>query len=229
MCLYIHGKTNRDVDAMKKAMQYCQKTVHAFPTRSNIYNMAMIMQQIAHVISDQPLDKRTVPLLEHALSQIEASKKMFNYLLKYDNQQDKKQKRIEERAKYSSSLQRVIEKRIHETKTLQKQRLLRLEQIKKEIQEKERKQQELLLAKQREEREREEMLEQERKLLMEQVRLDNERSKQEVEKKRSKKGRQSANNSSSESEPEADDISKYLYLTSSKTKRRRVVQDDDDE
>ena len=161
--------------------------------------MAMIMQQIAHVISDQPLDKRTIAGLEHGLKHVETSKNYFKYLAVHGSNLGVKPKHVEERAKYSSSVQRVIEKRIHETKTLHKQRLLRLEQIKQDIKEKELKQEEEAKIKREQEMEREARIENERRLLMEQVQMDNERSKQEDDKKRSKSR---GKTSDSDSEPE---------------------------
>ncbi|KAJ3083845.1 protein required for normal CLN1 and CLN2 G1 cyclin expression [Rhizoclosmatium hyalinum] len=131
---YIVAKTDKDPIAMRKSLVNIQRAIHLDPFRWSLhYDLALVKQQYAQIMNDQPTDKRSVTDLKKSLEGLETSQKIFAVL------GDKKESNLgydvklaKERAAYCKDLQRVSEKKIHETTVLEEQRKERLLAIKQE-------------------------------------------------------------------------------------------------
>ena len=61
---------------MKNALKYIQKAIHIRPfDKSLLFNLALILQQYATILNDQPLENRSVPALKSALLDLKLSEK----------------------------------------------------------------------------------------------------------------------------------------------------------
>jgi RNA polymerase-associated protein CTR9 len=95
------------------------------------FDIALLKQQYAQVLNEQPIEKRPSLLLKQAAAGLETSRLMFSALgemvssssLGYDV------KHAKERANYCKDVKRVADKKIHETEVLEKQTEERLEAI----------------------------------------------------------------------------------------------------
>ncbi|KAJ3237868.1 protein required for normal CLN1 and CLN2 G1 cyclin expression [Chytriomyces hyalinus] len=135
---YIMAKTDKDPAAMLRSLNCIQRAIHADPTKWALYyDLALIKQQYAQIMNDQPTEKRSVDMLKEALDGLHASKRIFTGLadrkdiaqgtptsvIGYDIKQAK------ERASYCKDVQRSTEKRIHESTVLERERTARLKAI----------------------------------------------------------------------------------------------------
>lgn len=72
---YIIAKSEKDFDAIKSSLRYIQMATHIDPTDLSFYfDIALIKQQFAHILNDQPAENRPMELLEKAKSGLEVSK-----------------------------------------------------------------------------------------------------------------------------------------------------------
>ncbi|KAJ3248148.1 protein required for normal CLN1 and CLN2 G1 cyclin expression [Chytriomyces hyalinus] len=135
---YIMAKTDKDPAAMLRSLNCIQRAIHADPTKWALYyDLALIKQQYAQIMNDQPTEKRSVDMLKEALDGLHASRRIFTGLadrkdiaqgtptsvIGYDVKQAK------ERASYCKDVQRSTEKRIHESTVLERERTARLKAI----------------------------------------------------------------------------------------------------
>ncbi|KAI8618306.1 hypothetical protein BC830DRAFT_1166288 [Chytriomyces sp. MP71] len=210
---YIVAKSEKDPSAMLRSLDCLQRALRIEPSRWALhYDLALVKQQYAQIMNDQPSDKRTVEGLQKALEGLHASRRIFDGLGTKSSQSslgyDIKQAR--ERASYCKDVQRSTEKRIHESTVLERERTERLRAIREAQQKVETAEQEAVrLAREKEEREREE-IERKRRELMKKVQEENERQRElakreEDEEAERPKKRKKQEAVSDASEPEGDD------------------------
>ncbi|KAJ3191335.1 protein required for normal CLN1 and CLN2 G1 cyclin expression [Irineochytrium annulatum] len=131
---YIIAKSEKDPEAMLRSLQCIQRALRIEPGRFALhFDAALVKQQYAQVLNEQPIEKRSLAMLKKAVLGLEASRRMFSALGEaavpspgYDLKQAK------ERATYCKDVLRMSDKKIHETEVLEKQRQERLEMIKQE-------------------------------------------------------------------------------------------------
>ncbi|KAJ3215841.1 protein required for normal CLN1 and CLN2 G1 cyclin expression [Dinochytrium kinnereticum] len=178
---YIVAKSTKDPSAMLKSLEYIQKAVKLEPSKSALwFDLALVKQQYAQVLNDQPIDKRSLSLLQKAMNGLEISRKFDPIFTSLAERADGQHygydiKHARERASYCKDVSRMSEKKIHETGVLEKQKEERLKAIKEdqmklalEKDEKDR------MLREAEERNRAE-IEKKRRELMQRVQSDNEK------------------------------------------------------
>nr|KAJ3106522.1 protein required for normal CLN1 and CLN2 G1 cyclin expression [Phlyctochytrium planicorne] len=178
---YIVAKSSKDPAAMLKSLDYIQRAVHIEPSKMALwYDLALVKQQYAQVLNEQPSDKRSLTLLHKAMKGLEVSRKTFTFLS--ENVDERKRgydvKHAKERASYCKDVTRISEKKIHETDILERQKEERLRAIRDD---------QMRLAKEKEEKERAYREEEERKRseiekkrreLMQKMQIENEKSRE---------------------------------------------------
>lgn len=64
---------------MKNARIYIQKAIRCFPGDQSLwFNLALIEQQIAQVLNEQPSEKRSIDALKNVLKDIEISARYYS-------------------------------------------------------------------------------------------------------------------------------------------------------
>jgi RNA polymerase-associated protein CTR9 len=73
---FIIAKTTKSAESMRTSRLYIQKAIHANPSdKSLLFNLALIEQQTAQVLNDQPSESRSVEDLKAVMKDIELSEK----------------------------------------------------------------------------------------------------------------------------------------------------------
>ncbi|KAI8833048.1 hypothetical protein BC829DRAFT_448805 [Chytridium lagenaria] len=167
------------------------------------YDLALVKQQYAQVLNEQPSEKRPLDLLRKATKGLEVSRSFLGD--RADTQHPGYDvKHAKERASYCKDVARVSEKKIHETDVLEKQKEERLKAIKESQQkialdkiEKER------LQKEEEERRKAE-IERQRRELMERVQMDNVKIREQEQLEEVRKASKRAKEDESDGEKQSD-------------------------
>ncbi|KAI9351738.1 hypothetical protein DFJ73DRAFT_830705 [Zopfochytrium polystomum] len=163
---YIIAKTERDPDMMLKTLSFIQKALRIEPSKlSLLYNVALVKQQYVQVLNDQAADRRDPTTLRKAVRGLTSCQRIFDYL---GSKTDVRHpgfdiKHAQERAKFCKDVQRMAEKKLHET---EEKRRLESERAEKER-----------LQREKEQRERD-MVERKRREIMELVQMKNKESRE---------------------------------------------------
>ncbi|KAJ3327759.1 protein required for normal CLN1 and CLN2 G1 cyclin expression [Blyttiomyces sp. JEL0837] len=227
---YIIAKTERDPTFM---------AVRIEPTKlALLYDIALVKQQYAQVLNDQPVDKRTRGQLEKAITGLDFSQKLFTFLGAKDGQSNLGYdiKQAKERASYCKEVLRISEKKIHETEVLERQREERIEAIKQEKLAKERqREEEQRIARENEQRKKEEV-EKRRREIMQKVQEDNLRSREaemEEMQREARKARDAMDVDKSDDEPGTEEKPKRKRSggekKAEKKRKKETTTDDEDE
>lgn len=73
---YIIGKSEKNPEAMKKSLLNIQKAARLCPKDLSLFfNIALVKQQLAHVLNEQPSDCRPVHEMRKAVEGLETAKK----------------------------------------------------------------------------------------------------------------------------------------------------------
>ncbi|KAJ3128608.1 protein required for normal CLN1 and CLN2 G1 cyclin expression [Physocladia obscura] len=176
---YIVAKTEKDPVSMLKSLNCIQRAIRNDPGKSALwYDLALVKQQYAQIMNDQSTDKRTVAGLKIALEGLQLSHRIFSFLSEKKSAQGYDVKQAEERADYSKAVQRISEKKIHETSVFEEQRSERLQAIKSEQLRVEKLKKEAdIAAKEKLQRERED-IERARREIMQKVKEDNKKERE---------------------------------------------------
>ncbi|KAJ3299975.1 protein required for normal CLN1 and CLN2 G1 cyclin expression [Borealophlyctis nickersoniae] len=155
---YIVAKTEKNVDAMKSALQYVQKAARVRPGDLSVfYNVALVKQQYAQIQNDLPMERRLLTELKKAMIGLEASERLFSGLESMEGALGYDKTHARERAKYCKDVKRISEKKIHETEILEMQREKKIAEMeeRKRLKEEETERQARLLREEEERREAE--------------------------------------------------------------------------
>lgn len=73
--LYSIGKQNKNIEMVKTAQSHLAKAKEMFPEDlSTQFNWALVEQQYALLLTDQPLEARSLPAMKEAIPRVEATK-----------------------------------------------------------------------------------------------------------------------------------------------------------
>ncbi|KAI8983855.1 hypothetical protein BDB01DRAFT_118794 [Pilobolus umbonatus] len=171
---YILAKSDKDPEVMYESLVNTQKALHLNPSdKTTIYNLALVQQSYAQLISELPQVHRDSASMRRAINCIECSQKFFRTLISVDEHTLYDRKIAEQREKYGETLRTQLERKLTEQLQFEEERKLKLSAAQK----KREAEQEKMKALEREKREKErselEKMERARKELMQKVREDN--------------------------------------------------------
>ncbi|KAJ3411804.1 protein required for normal CLN1 and CLN2 G1 cyclin expression [Chytridiales sp. JEL 0842] len=205
---YIIAKTEKDPEAMLKSLSAIEKAVLLEPSKLPLlYNVALVKQQYAQVLNDQPIDKRDLVAMRKALAGLDSSRQIFQSLGEQPNTPGAGYdlKHAKERAAYCKDVARVSEKRIHETDVLEKQRNERLAAIKEEKMKVEAEKAEEERLKREEEQRKREEIERKRREIMAKVQEDNMKARESMEAEERAASSKRSRRTDTDSEEEEED------------------------
>ncbi|KAJ3357536.1 protein required for normal CLN1 and CLN2 G1 cyclin expression [Entophlyctis luteolus] len=242
---YIVAKSEKDPAAMRQSLLCIQRAIRMEPGKHALwYDLALVKQQYAQVMNDQPADRRTVGELKTALVGLQLSqrqavpisvktvtltekKRLFAYLGDKKDSHGYDAKLARERASYSKDLQRLSEKKIHETSVLEEQQIERLQAIKLEQQRVERSQMEAERARQEKLQKEREEIERARREIMQKVKEDNRKERElkeqaeEEEAKRPAKRKKQEGDSDTDGHSDAHAVDRDEERKEKKTRRKK--------
>ena len=202
---FILGRTNLDPVSMKKAREYVEKALEAAPgDQIHLFNLALVKQLSAQVLNQQPAERRhlrSIAALQEAFKDLEESEEIFNQLAE-EKGHGYNPDQARQRAKFSSDLRRVTEKKIHEAETLERLREEKLAEMKLKQEEAERKAREEEEEERLRREQREAEIEMKRKEIQEKVREENEKMRIAIENEQT---RERKRKEQSESEDETEE------------------------
>lgn len=198
--LYSIGKQSKNIDILKNAHSHLVRAKEIFPEDlSTQFNGALLEQQYALLLTDQPLEKRSVIAMKEAITKVEDTKEIFTQLSNIPGKTSTPfiQQQSKNRADFVNTVVRLLQKKIHETETLDRIKSERLEEMKiaRDLAELE-KQEKLAIQKEQERLEQEE-IERKRLELKALMAVENEKMKSYTEKKTPKKTKQDSSDESS--------------------------------
>jgi RNA polymerase-associated protein CTR9 len=170
------GKADKNAEEMLLALSYSEQAYQAdLSDKTILYDIALVHQTYAQLISDLPKDQRTTDQMRQAITGLEASKSGFQTLLDVspDEHVHYDRKIVEQRQRHGESLRTQIERKLADQVQFEEERKQRTEEARKkregehrrrELEDQERREQEVL------ERKR---MEDERQRIMEKVREEN--------------------------------------------------------
>ncbi|KAJ3075185.1 hypothetical protein HK102_005657, partial [Quaeritorhiza haematococci] len=197
---YIVAKSEKNPDAMLKALGYIQRAIVINPKDlALMYDVALIKQQYAQVLNEQSIENRPLAALRKAQEGLHSTRVIFAGLgaRSAEPHPGYDIKHAIERAKYSEDVGRVTKRRVHECEVFERQREERMKEIRelqRQREEKEAEEQRKKLEEQEREKER---IERERRQILAKVQEDNERTRlidEEPVRKPSKRGGKSSEN-----------------------------------
>ncbi|TPX44148.1 hypothetical protein SeLEV6574_g04678 [Synchytrium endobioticum] len=236
-CYYTMAKRERDPQMMLTALHHIQKANKLNPSdQSYTYNIAMVKQQYASVLNSAPAHKRTVAAMDEALRGLESAKATFANLANMpvaDHDGSYDMKLAGQRADYCDKVKKETEKKLHETKTLERERAAKLQHIQEErerrkeqarLAEEEKKAVDLKRQQETEQklREKNEKVQEENRFLKEQEALEKERKKAGKRKPKKNDGIVEDNDPS---DSEDSDQEPKPRAKSVPKKKRKVVQE----
>ncbi|TPX31427.1 hypothetical protein SmJEL517_g05256 [Synchytrium microbalum] len=135
-CCFAIAKQTHDPQMMLAALEHIRKATKLDPNNNSYrYNIAMVQQQYAHTLNSAPSHKRTVAAMEEALQGLELSRSTFSALAQIDPAQHDGSYDIKaalQRADFCEKVKRETEKKMHETKTLDRERTLKMQMLEEE-------------------------------------------------------------------------------------------------
>ncbi|CAM0138900.1 protein required for normal CLN1 and CLN2 G1 cyclin expression [Umbelopsis sp. WA50703] len=173
---FMIGKADKNAEEMLLALSYSEQAYQAdLSDKTILYDIALVHQTYAQLISDLPKDQRTTDQMRQAITGLEASKSGFQTLLDVspDEHVHYDRKIVEQRQRHGESLRTQIERKLADQVQFEEERKQRTEEARKkregehrrrELEDQERREQEVL------ERKR---MEDERQRIMEKVREEN--------------------------------------------------------
>jgi hypothetical protein len=140
--------------------------------------MALAQQQYAIVLADQPLEKRSIEAMKESLKGLENSERIFKELVDLPKEQQTgySVKHAQGRLAFSNSALRIIQRKIHETEVMERQKLERVQDMQ-EARKKLEIERDMKVLKEKEAKEaREAEIERKRKELLQKVKEETEKS-----------------------------------------------------
>ncbi|CAO3682178.1 unnamed protein product [Umbelopsis ramanniana] len=173
---FMIGKADKSPEEMLSALTYSEKAYSVDPNDKTIlYDVALVHQTYAQLISDLPKDQRTTDQMRQAITGLESSKANFQTLLDIspDVHVHYDRKIVEQRQRHGESLRTQIERKLTDQMEFEEEKKQRTEGArKKRDEEYQRKKVEEDEKREQEIRERQEM-ESERRRIMDKVREEN--------------------------------------------------------
>jgi hypothetical protein len=79
--LYCMGKSSKNIEILKTAQGYLAKAKEMFPDDlSSLFNWALVEQWYALLLTEQPLEKRSLVSMKEAIPRVEATKEYVYYV-----------------------------------------------------------------------------------------------------------------------------------------------------
>jgi RNA polymerase-associated protein CTR9 len=126
---YIIARVGKDFDAIQMSLKYIQMAVRVKPSDMGYwFDVALVKQQYASILNEQVAEKRGIELLEKAKAGLEVSRRVFEALGEGEGV-GYSVKQAQERAYFCTEVMRKCESKIVVTKTLEKERGLRMEEV----------------------------------------------------------------------------------------------------
>ncbi|KAJ1953112.1 protein required for normal CLN1 and CLN2 G1 cyclin expression [Dispira parvispora] len=195
---YILGKADKNDTTILQALESAQRAMHLFPGDLVVlYDLALIEQTYAQLVSEKTADLRSVTQVKAALERLDHSNQLFEFLVKHPGSSSTvataskgqgmnlpyDRKLTEQRAKFGESLSSKLKKQLAEQEQLEEQRLSNLEATRRKREEEQRRREEEELRRRQQEEEETRAIEAERRRIQERIRQENEelsRSQQQV-------------------------------------------------
>lgn len=170
------GKADKSPDEMLLALEYSQLAYEVDPSdKTVLYDIALVHQTYAQLISDLPKDLRTTEQMRQAISGLESSKAGFQTLLDVSPEEHVHYDRkiVEQRQRHGESLRTQIERKLADQMEFEDEKKQRMEEARKKREEEH--QRRKLEEQERLDREQQEREQQEsdRRRIMEKVREEN--------------------------------------------------------
>lgn len=170
------GKADKNAEEMLLALSYSEQAYEADPSDKTIlYDIALVHQTYAQLISDLPKDQRTTEQMRQAITGLEASKSGFQTLLDVspDEHVHYDRKIVEQRQRHGESLRTQIERKLADQVQFEEERKQRTEESRKKREEEHRKRDEEILERREQELLERKRMEDERQRIMDKVREEN--------------------------------------------------------
>jgi len=173
---FMIGKADKSPDEMLLALEYSQLAYEVDPSdKTVLYDIALVHQTYAQLISDLPKDLRTTEQMRQAISGLESSKAGFQTLLDVSPEEHVHYDRkiVEQRQRHGESLRTQIERKLADQMEFEDEKKQRMEEARKKREEEH--QRRKLEEQERLDREQQEREQQEsdRRRIMEKVREEN--------------------------------------------------------
>ncbi|KAJ1651451.1 protein required for normal CLN1 and CLN2 G1 cyclin expression [Dispira simplex] len=186
---YILGKVDKNDTTILQALKSAQRALYLFPGDLIIlYDLALIEQTFAQLVSEKTADLRSVTQVKAALERLDHSNQLFEFLVKHPGSSGTRttaskglgtnlsydRKLTEQRAKFGESLSSKLKKQLAEQEQLEEQRLSNLEATRRKREEEQRRREEEELRRHQQEEEETRAIEAERRRIQERIRQENE-------------------------------------------------------
>ncbi|KAJ3019766.1 protein required for normal CLN1 and CLN2 G1 cyclin expression [Thoreauomyces humboldtii] len=132
---YILARERKDDLSMKRSLHCIEQAVRINPSDSAmIFNLALVKQQMAGVLNDQPIEKRDLSAMHIAMDGINTAERLLEALAARtpESRPNYSLEHAIQRRDYCKDVRKLSEKKIHETTTLERQREERKEAIRDE-------------------------------------------------------------------------------------------------
>ncbi|KAI8911998.1 hypothetical protein DFJ77DRAFT_512018 [Powellomyces hirtus] len=132
---YILARERKDDSSMKRSLLCIEQAVKINPSDSAmIFNLALVKQQMAGVLNDQPIEKRNLNAMHAAKEGIKTAERLLIALAARtpESRPNYSLEHATLRRDYCADVRKLSEKKIHETTTLERQREERKEMIREE-------------------------------------------------------------------------------------------------
>ncbi|ORX50505.1 TPR-like protein [Hesseltinella vesiculosa] len=173
---FLLGKDEKKTDVMYNALTSTKLARDLQPNDKSIqYNIALVQQQYAQLVSDMPLETRSSSMMQDAIKGLDKSQELFDALIKVPETEHVyyDRKMAEQRRRFGDTLRTQMDRKILEQVQYEEQRESRMRDVKQRQEEREAQRRQEQEDKLRAEQEQRDLVEEERRRFMEKVQEDN--------------------------------------------------------
>ncbi|CAO3644067.1 unnamed protein product [Cunninghamella echinulata] len=173
---FMMAKNEKKPDIMYESLLNTKKAKEIQPNDKSItYNVALVEQQYAQLISDQPIETRSSDMMRKAIQDLDHSQELFKMLINVPESEHVyyDRKMAEQRERYGETLRTQMDRKMLEQVQYEEQRESKLKDVRLKQEEREAKRRQEELDRIKKEEEDRLQLEENRRKLMEKVREDN--------------------------------------------------------
>lgn len=218
------AKNEKKPEIMYESLVNTKKAQELQPKDKSItYNIALVEQQYAQLISDQPVEIRTSEMMRKAIQDLDHSQELFKMLINVPESEHVyyDRKMAEQRERYGETLRTQMDRKMLEQVQYEEQRESKLKDVRLKQEEREAKRRQEELDRIKKEEEERLLLEENRRKLMEKVREDNmlmaqkelemQDDEEETKKSRSKKRKNKNDDDGIINDEEEEEEERYDY------------------
>jgi RNA polymerase-associated protein CTR9 len=173
---FMVGKAEKSPEEMLLALSYSQQAYQVDPSdKTVLYDIALVHQTYAQLISDLPKDQRSTEQMRQAISGLESSKASFQTLLDVSPTENVHYDRkiVEQRQRHGESLRTQIERKLADQMEFEEEKKHRTEEARKKRDDEQQRRKLEEQERVEQEKQQREQMESERRRIMEKVREEN--------------------------------------------------------